>query len=82
MPDYRETVIRLDHDAKTAEVWTENRAVLTRLRRAGAVQTNRQGRGHWYTAPIRAILIRKVPVKGQGTGRPFPGRKVASGAAS
>lgn len=80
MPDYRETIIRLDHEAKTAQIWSQNRAILTRARRSGFVEENRQGSGVWLSGPIRGILIRKGPSgarKSTNQGRPFAKRQPA-----
>lgn len=66
--DFRETVIRLDHDAKTAEVWTEQRGVLSRLKRSGFTLISKSGRGEWWRGPLRGVLIRKVPLR-SGSGR-------------
>lgn len=61
MPDYRETIIRLDHDAKIAEIWTESRAIIRRCAKFGYPETQRQLKGVWLRLPIRAIHIKKWP---------------------
>ena len=57
--DYHETIIRLDHDTGTAEIWTENRGVLGRAKRNGWQVKKTHQRGVWLSAPLNAILIRK-----------------------
>lgn len=78
MPDYRETVIRLDHDAKIAEVWTEQRGILTRLKRSGFTFQKAQGKGQWWRGPLRGILIRKGPSRRGSGGNTANLRKVAA----
>jgi hypothetical protein len=51
--DCNETVIRLDHDLKIAEIWTPNRRVQSTLRRAGAEPLERQIGGQWWRVPFR-----------------------------
>ncbi len=51
--DYSETIIRLDHDGKFAEVWTQNRAVLSLLKRTGAIALERQIKGEWWRVGCR-----------------------------
>lgn len=64
MPDYRETIIRLDHGARTAEVWTAERGLKTRLKRLGAKDL----RDGWQQIPITYVRFSK----GRGApGRPF-----------
>jgi len=56
MPDYRETIVRIDHDAKLAQVWTQDRTIIKRLKqleREGARPLERQIRGEWWEVPIR-----------------------------
>jgi hypothetical protein len=83
--DFRETLIRLDHDAKTAEIWTEDRGVTGRALRRGWTVRKRSARGVWMVGPISAILIRKAPSRpgfrrnaGQFRRRPGPAVGVAS----
>jgi hypothetical protein len=73
MPDYRETIIRIDHDAKIAEVWTRSRAILSKLKRIGAKPLDKQIRGEWWQVGIRQISLRK-PAK-RGNSRGFGARK-------
>lgn len=61
MKDHRETLIRLDHDARTAQIWTENRGVRGRALRCGWRIEKEQAGGIWLTGPLRGILIRKGP---------------------
>ena len=49
--DSRETVIRIDHDTKRAQVWTQNRALCNRLKRMGAKELERQAKGEWFDTP-------------------------------
>ena len=60
--DSDETLIRLDHDAKIAEVWTMKKGIVSKLKRVGASFQDRQGPGLWATLPIKSISFRK-PVK-------------------
>ena len=69
MPDTRETIIRLDHDGKYAEIWTETRSIISRCRRFGYPQTGTQAKGVWLRLPIRAISIRKWPPTGRFSGK-------------
>src|SRR5438046_203684 len=46
--DADETVIRLDHDLKVAEVWTANRRIVSLMKRAGATPLDRQILGQWW----------------------------------
>ena len=63
MPDHRETIIRIDHVAKTAEIWTISRRITTRLRRIGAKPLERQIAGQWWSLPERSISLRKPAPK-------------------
>src|SRR5437867_4348287 len=51
--DADETIIRLDHDLKVAEVWTPNRRVQGAMRRAGAASVERQVDGQWWRVEYR-----------------------------
>ena len=59
--DYQETIIRIDHRAKTAEIWTMRPAVKNRALRAGFAETKRQGKGVWLSGPLSGVSIRKPP---------------------
>lgn len=61
MSDSKETIIRLDHDGKFAEIWTESRAIIRRCAKFGYPQTGAQAKGVWLRLPIRAIAIKKWP---------------------
>jgi hypothetical protein len=56
--DARETIIRLDHDLKVAEVWTMRRRLLGRLKRLGGEVLDKAGPGVWVRLPERAIRFR------------------------
>lgn len=71
MPDYRETIIRLDHSSKTAEIWTAENGLQNRLKRLGAKELDKAIRGQWYEVPIRWVRIGKP--RG-ASGRPFAAR--------
>lgn len=77
MPDYRETIIRLDHDAKTAEIWTENRGVIGKATRAGWTVTHKQAGGTWLAGGIRGVLVRAFnrPKRASKPGHGFGGSK-------
>ncbi len=68
MRDYRETIIRLDHDDGVAEVWTERAGLIGKFKRFGLAPFQRQGRGAWYRLPIRAISFRN-PARMRDSGR-------------
>lgn len=70
MPDTNETIIRLDHDTKTAEVWTPNRGLQARLRRLGATPMDRQIGGQWWQTPAEWWRPRPKRKPG-GRGRAF-----------
>lgn len=60
--DYRETTINIDHDARTASVWTTSRRIRAKLHRLGAKPS-----GVWLVLPMSAISIRKpAPKRGSG----------------
>ena len=61
MSDSKETLIRLDHDGKFAEIWTETRSIISRCKKFGYPQTGAQAKGVWFRVPIRAIGIKKWP---------------------
>lgn len=63
MKDYRETLIRIDHDAKTCEVWTERRGVISRLKRSGFIKIREQNLGVWFSGTARQVLLRAIPGK-------------------
>lgn len=76
--DANETIIRLDHDLKTAEVWTPNRRVQSTMRRVGAEKLERQIEGQWWRVPYRiagrSITFGKSSKKGRfklGSGIPL-----------
>lgn len=48
MPDYKETLVRIDHEAGTAEVWTEDRRTKTLLGKRKFKFTREQAKGAWY----------------------------------
>ena len=56
--DANETIIRLDHDLRVAEVWTMRRSIATRLKRLGATQGDRVGPGVWLRIPAAAIRFK------------------------
>ena len=58
MKDYRETLIRLDHDKGSCEVWTENRRVKTRLKRCGFKFLRAQAKGEWWMGKIKQVSLR------------------------
>ena len=60
MPDYRETLIRIDHDSKLAEVWTEQAGLASRLKKLGFKETKQQGRGVWLQGGRKQISFRNV----------------------
>ena len=37
--DYRETLIRIEHESQTAEVWTEQAGLASRLKKLGFKET-------------------------------------------
>lgn len=55
MPDYRETIIRIDHDTGLAEVWTPYPAVQRLMQRVGGIEENSQIGGKWYRVPVRVL---------------------------
>lgn len=56
--DANETIIRLDHDLKVAEVWTMRRGIVNRLTCLGATKLNRVGTGVWFRLPIGTIRFK------------------------
>lgn len=74
--DSKETLIRLDHDMKYAEIWTERPEIIRRCTKFGYQETGRQAKGVWLRLPIQAIRIRKWPVSrgSQPKGRLFQRR--------
>ncbi len=53
--DYHESMIRLDHDLKIAEVWTTNPRITSVMKRVGATPLDRQIAGQWWRVPFRAL---------------------------
>ena len=75
MPDYQETIVRIDYTDKYAEVWTERRGLKARLKRLGFAETKAQDQGVWYRGAIRQISFRNAARKRHsGTTRPHFGR--------
>lgn len=66
MPDYRETIIRIDHDTGLADVWTPYPAFQRLMERVKAAPQNRQLAGQWWQAPV------KVLSRGIRFGKPRP----------
>ena len=62
--DAHETIIRLDHDEKYAEVWTQDRAILRKLARGRAAAAGKQRGAEWLRVPIRAFRWRIVVDRG------------------
>ena len=60
MPDYREVVVRLDYDSKTAEIWCARRTVEKRLARLGWRKDREQIGGTWWSGPLRGISFRSL----------------------
>lgn len=58
--DYDETVIRLDYESETAEIWTQRRGLISRLTKCGFRTIRTQGRGVWLTGPIKGVSFRKA----------------------
>lgn len=58
--DYDETVIRLDYESETAEIWTQRRGLIARLTKCGFSTIRTQGRGVWLTGPIKGVSFRKA----------------------
>src|SRR5882672_9501334 len=56
--DADETIIRLDHDSKMAEVWTMRRGLVGRLMRLGGELLDKAGPGVWVRLPLKAIRFR------------------------
>ena len=57
--DFREVVIRLDYDSRTAEIWCAKRTVERKLARLGYERTRTDAHGVWYRAPLKAISFRR-----------------------
>jgi hypothetical protein len=73
MPDYQESIFRIDHRAKTAHLWTERPSVKARAIRCGFTVERQEGRGVWMVGPMKAVSIRR-PASGPRVfpkGRPF-----------
>ena len=58
-----ETIVRIDHKAKIAVVWTQNRGVINKLNRSGwsltRSDTFQKRRGCWYKATAKQVSFRK-----------------------
>ena len=68
--DHNESVVRLDHDGKFAEIWTANRRVVNMLKRVGANPMERQIAGQWWRVNCR-VGTRGLIFGKRRTGRGF-----------
>ena len=62
MPDYKETIIRIDHGAKTVHIWSEDAAVLRKLDLSGAEPEKAHSGQHFRICTLdrfRWRIIRK-----------------------
>jgi len=48
MPDYSETIVRIDHETGLAQVWTPNPRFRRLMERVGAKPLERQISGQWW----------------------------------
>ena len=64
MPDHRETIIRLDHGFKIAEIWSEEPAVLRKLDRAKAERRDTQLGREWRRVPLERFKWRIMQDRG------------------
>lgn len=62
MSDHREVTIRLDYDARVAQIWCARRTVERKLARLGYRKIGEQIGGTWWEAPLAAISFRKPRV--------------------
>ena len=60
MQDFRETIIRIDHGSKSAEGWTEQAGLASRLKKLGFKEIKQQGKGVWLLGGRRQISFRKA----------------------
>lgn len=58
MPDYRETVIRIDHGQGFVEIWTQDRATLRKLDKAKAPLSEPVRNEEWRRVPIERFRWR------------------------
>ena len=56
--DAKETIIRLDHDEKYAEIWTSDRAIRRKLERGRAQAAGEQRGQEWLRVPLKAFRWR------------------------
>ena len=67
MPDYRESLIRIDHGARIAEVWTQDATMKRKLARVKAKPLQKQLLGEWFELPsdrVRFLGPRNRPQGG------------------
>jgi hypothetical protein len=55
MPDYRETIVRIDHDTGVADVWTPYPAVRRLMERVGAEALDKQIKGQWWRVQAKVL---------------------------
>lgn len=88
MPDYRETIIRIDHGAKTVQIWTEDPSVLRKLDKSKAPLAESQGGRNWRNCPLERFrwkiigqIQRRPATEAQlaALAKARQGRKVANG---
>ena len=53
MPDYKETIVRIDHETGIADVWTPYPAVRRLMERVGAEAQNEQISGQWWQVQVK-----------------------------
>lgn len=67
--DYRETLVRLDHEAGLAEVWTCRRSVARKLEKLGWTREKLgQVGGTWWRGQARGVTFRNIGSIGKRPG--------------